>query len=108
MAMSVAGSGKNLTGKEDMAQSLGLYFITPKGSICLHPELGFGIFDYVDKNAADVLKMTREIRTGIQLWDPRIIVKSAKPLFDKGKLKVTITWYPADDATNIIQQQIFV
>lgn len=108
MALSVTEAGKNLTGNEDLAQSLELYFRTPKGSIALHPWLGFGIFDYVDRNVTTILDIIRDVYTGIKLWDSRIVVKKATPTFTTGKLKMSVTWYPADDSTNIIQSQFFI
>lgn len=105
MAMSITTPGTNLTGVEDLAQSLALYFTTPKGSIPLHPWLGFAIFNYVDRNIDSVLNMIREVRTGIALWDSRIKVLKATPIFEVGKLKMVVVWTPADDTANIIQSQ---
>ncbi len=100
--MSIKDRGVILTGIADMAQSLDLYFRTPKGSICLHPELGFGIFDYVDRNPGAVLQLIREVRKGISLWDSRILVIAAEPIFEVGKLKMKVRWSPKDTTNNVV------
>ena len=105
MGLSLIQPGVNLTGNDELAQSLSLYFRTPKGSIPLHPELGFGIFGYVDRNWTAFIALIREVRIGIALWDNRIYVISAIPTFATGKLTMSVTWSPATDAGNIINSQ---
>ena len=105
--MSVTKPGVRLTGNDALEQSISLYFRTVKSSICLHPEQGFGIFNYVDRNIGAVLNLIREVRTGLALWDNRYIVIKAIPVFSVGKLQMKVSWLPADQSTNIIQSQIY-
>lgn len=108
MSMSVTQSGVYLSGVEELAQSLSLYFRTPKGSIPLHPERGFGIFDYVDKNIPAILNLIREVRTGVELWDTRINLVSSVPIFEPGKLKLIVRWNPKTDSNNVIQSTFYL
>ena len=105
MGLSIIAPGKDLTGNDELTQSLALFFLTPKGSICLHPQQGFGIFDYVDQNVNVILKLIRAARTGIELWDNRINVLKVVPIFTTGKLVMSVTWSPKTDITNIINTQ---
>lgn len=102
MSMSLTHPATELQGTDALRQSIGLYFTTPKGSIPLHPHLGFAIFNYVDRNINSVLKLIREVRTGIALWDNRITIISAVPLFGVGKLTMRVVWMPSNDSSNII------
>lgn len=104
MGASLKNAGVNLTGIDELQQSLSLYFITLKGSIPLHPELGFGIFDYVDRNVSLILALIREVNTGVALWDNRIKLISAVPIFGVGTLTMKVAWAPANNTTNIINQ----
>ena len=107
MGMSLLQPGINLTGNDELAQSLSLYFRTPKGSIPLHPELGFGIFDYVDRNITAIINLIREVNTGIALWDSRITLVKATPTFTaSGTLTMVVKWKPTSDGTNIITNTI--
>lgn len=102
MAMSITESGKYLSGLEELAQSVALYFRTPLGSVPLHPELGFAIFDYVDRNHGTILRMIREVRNGLGLWESRINVVKATATFNKdGKMKLKVTWAPVDDVESV-------
>lgn len=109
MCMSVKENGVFLKGLDDLTQSIALYFRTPKGSICLHPELGFGIFDHVDRNIEVFLDIIREVRTGMALWDKRIEVLQAIPSFEeKGKLKLSVIWRPVENISEPIQNDFFI
>lgn len=105
MGMSLIQAGINLTGNDALAQSIALYFRTPKGSICMNPRLGFAIFNYVDRNVRSVLALIREVRTGLALWDNRITVISALPTYSEGKLFLSVTWAPAASSNNTINSQ---
>lgn len=100
--MSIKQPGTYLTGYDDLAQSIELFFRTPLGSIALHPELGSGIFEKVDRNTSAVIDLIRNTRKGLALWDDRYTVLKVLPIFETSKLTMRVTYHPVDDSSNII------
>jgi phage baseplate assembly protein W len=106
MNMSTTQPGTWVDGIDMLKQSIAQYFKTVKGSIPMHPELGFGIYEYVDRNPGTIMDMVREISKGMQLWDSRINVLRATPTYTEGKLSIYLLWALADDDSNTFNQVI--
>lgn len=69
--------GDVVEGIADIRQCIALIIITSKGSDPLRPEFGTNIYKLVDKpvNVA-APQILAEITQGIQLWEPRVRLKS--------------------------------
>jgi len=106
MNMSTTQPATWVTGIEMLRQSISQYFKTVKGSIPMHPELGFVIYDYVDRNPGTIMNLVREISIGLKLWDKRYNVVRVVPTYTEGKLSIYLAWQLADDDTNTINQTI--
>ena len=75
--ISVAGAGEVAQNLSDIRQCIGIIITTSRGTDPLRPEFGTDIYKYVDKpvNVA-APSIVKEIITALQLWEPRVRVKS--------------------------------
>lgn len=73
----LGGPGEVAENLADIRQCIGLIITTTKGTDPLRPEFGTNIYRLVDRpvNVA-APAIVQEILTGIQLWEPRVRVKS--------------------------------
>ena len=85
-------------GEEDIEQALGIILATAPGERPMRPEFGCAVHDLVFDtiDAAMIGRVESAIRTALDRWEPRIVVRDIEFDLDSvsdGKLMITIGYY---------------
>lgn len=100
--LSTAGPGLISEGGDDIAQCLVLILTTEKGSDPLCPSFGCDAWQYVDRPLpVAVTSMTRAIIDAVNLWEPRVVLKSVNHSFpDESRINFRVGWQLVDGETS--------
>ncbi|PCI85780.1 MAG: hypothetical protein COB24_11985 [Hyphomicrobiales bacterium] len=85
-----AETGKAITGKAHLRQSISRILFTPLGSVIMRPDFGSRLFELIGKNLDDYLQLEIFVATAeaLEKWEPRILVKRVQ--FERSDLGVAI------------------
>lgn len=92
-ALSATEQGAVVQDLEDINQCISIILATVKGTDPLRPEFGCDILKWIDKPVNQAIpNIIKEAVAAINMWEPRVVVTSAKATIDNYTIFVTINW----------------
>ncbi|MDD3466033.1 MAG: GPW/gp25 family protein [Campylobacterales bacterium] len=88
----IGESGAVVEDYEDIVQCLNIIFTTQKGSDPHRPEFGSDVYKYIDQpTPSAVPKVVKACFEAAALWEPRVTLLSALPIYDGAHVTIGYT-----------------
>lgn len=87
--------GEIVAGYDDLAQEVYLFLCTPKGSVPLHPEQGWDMERFRDRNlVGSQMLIAAELRRGMARDVPRVDLIDLDVRWEFTSVTIRVTWAP--------------
>lgn len=92
-SLSIEAQGEVVEGLTDIHQCIYIILTTAKGTDPLRPEFGCDVLRWLDKPVNIAFpNMIREAVEAINIWEPRVVVKTVTPKIDVSNVSLRIEW----------------